>query len=256
MQLPRFRFTIRTMMILVLISAVILTVWGLVRRAVDPLLIDRSGTLPVRWIDRGVIRYIAVVAFGTAVAATPHVIAIILALKTPPRGRTWRRKAVRWLGVAVCLAFGLAILDYPLDGMRLAWLLRDDTGVAFYHQYRIWPGAHITPCLELVTPNGTSRSYPIARNTFYPGWPTMRTDAEQKIVWLIDHPQARVRQGGVWCSIDRTTGTFIGAGRTLPGRREPALRLSTNSRLRGAGCEETKEGVAVGGALQKVENWL
>jgi hypothetical protein len=216
MQLPRFRFTIRTMMILVLISAVILTLWGLVHRAVDPLLKDRAGTLPVRWIDRGMTRYIAVVALVTAVAATPYVIAVILALKTPPRGRTWRRKAVRWLGVAISLACGLAILDYPLDGMRLAWLLRDGTGVAFYHQYRIWPGAHITPCLELVTPTGTSRSYPIARNTFYPWWPTMRTDAEQTIVWIIDYPQARDRRGGVWCSIDRTTGAFIGTGGPFP----------------------------------------
>ncbi len=139
MQLPRLSGWpqyVRTMMILVLISAVILTLCGLVHRAVDPLLKDRAGTLPVRWIDRGMTRYIAVVALGTAVAATPFVIAIVLALKTPPRGRTWRRKAVRWLGVAISLACGLAILDYPLDGLRLAWLLRDGTGVAFYHQYR------------------------------------------------------------------------------------------------------------------------
>jgi hypothetical protein len=217
MQLPRFRFTIRTMMILVLISAVILTLCGLVSRAVDPLLIGLGGPLPVRWINRGVTRYLAVVALGTAVAATPYVIAIILALKTPPRGQTWRRKSVRWLGVAISLACGLAILDYPLDGLRAAWLLRDGTGVNFYHQYRIWPGAQITPCLELVTPTGTSRSYPIARNTsFYPGRPALRTDAEQTIVWIIDHPQAAVLHGGVWCSIDRTTGDFIGAGGPYP----------------------------------------
>ncbi len=210
MQLPRFRFTIRTMMILVLISAVILTVCGLVLRAVNPLLMDR-GLLPVRWNDRGVTLYIAVVAFGTAVAATPFVIAIILALKTPPRGRTGRRKALRWLGAAIALVCGLAILDYPLAGLRVAWLLRDGTGVAFYHQYRIWPGARITPCLELVTPTDTSRSYPIARNTLYQGWPALRTDAEQTIVWIIDHPQATVVHGGVWCSINRTTGAFKGA---------------------------------------------
>jgi hypothetical protein len=216
MQLPRFRFTIRTMMILVLISAVILTLCGLVLRAVNPFLMDRRGTLPVRWNDRGVTLYIAVIALGTAVAATPFVIAIILALKTPPRGRTWRRKAVRWLGVAISLACGLAILDYPLDGLRVAWLLRDGTGVAFYHQFRIWPGAHITPCLELVTPTGRSRPYPIARNTFYRGWPALRTDAEQTIVWLIDHPSARVRRGEVWCSSNRTTGDFVGAGGPFP----------------------------------------
>jgi hypothetical protein len=34
------------MMILVIISAVILAVWNLVPRALDPLLSDRSGTIP------------------------------------------------------------------------------------------------------------------------------------------------------------------------------------------------------------------
>ena len=226
MKLPRFRFTIRTMMILALISAVILTLCGLVSRAVDPLPSDRAGTLPGRWIKGGVIRHFAVVALGTAVAATPFVIAIILALKTPPRGRAWRRKAVRWLGVAISLACGFAILDYPLDGLRLAWLLRDRTGVAFYHQYRIWPGAHITPCLELVTPTGTSRSYPIARKSFYPWWPTMRTDAEQTIVWIIDYPKRGTGAAGV--VFDQSHDRRLHRrGRTLPGRREPDLRLST-----------------------------
>jgi hypothetical protein len=211
-----FRFTIRTLMILVTISAVILTLSNLVRRAVDPLLSDGSGIIPTVWVSRGVTRYIAVVALLTAVVALPFVIAIILALKAPPIGRTRRRKAVRWLGVAIFLACGLAILDYPLDGLRVAWLLRDGTGVAFYHQFRIWPGAHITPCLELVTPTGRSRPYPIARNTFYRGWAALRTDAEQTIVWIIDHPSARVRRGGVWCSINRTTGDFVGAGGPFP----------------------------------------
>jgi hypothetical protein len=204
------------MMILVLISAIILAVWNLVPRAIDPLLGDRWGTVPAVWVSRGVTRYLALVALLTAVAASPFVIAIVLALKAPPRGRTWRREAVRWLGVAISLACGLAILDYPLDGMRVAWLLRDGSGVSFYHQYRIWPGDHVTPCLELVTPIGRSRSYPIARNTRYQGLPEMRTDAEQTIVWFIDAPYARVRHGGVWCSINRTTGEFVGAGGPYP----------------------------------------
>ena len=185
------------------------------------------GTLPGRWINRGVTRYIAVVALGTAVVATPFVIAIILALKTPPRGRTWRRKAVRWLGVAISLACGLAILDYPLDGLRLAWLLRDGTGVAFYHQYRIWPGAHITPCLELVTPTGTSRSYPIARNTFYQGWPdhTDRRRADDCLDYRSPSSEGPARRGVVFDqSHDRRLHR---RGRTLPGRRERDLRLST-----------------------------
>ena len=216
MQLPRFRFRIRTMMILVMVSAVILTVWNLVPRAVDPLLSDRSGTVEAVWVSRGVTRYLALVTLLTGIVALPFAIAIVWALKSPPKDRTWQRQAVRGLGVAISLACGLAILDYPLDGMRFAWLLRDGSGVAFYHQYRIWPGAHVTPCLELVTPNGRSRSYPIARNTLYQEPPDIRTDAEQTIVWFIDRTNARVRHGGVWCSINRTTGDFVGAGGPYP----------------------------------------
>jgi hypothetical protein len=204
------------MMILVVISAVLLSVWNLVPRAVDPLLSDRSGTVPVVWVSGGVTRYYALVTLLTGVVALPFAIAIVLALKSPQRDRTWQRQTVRWLRVAVSLACGLAILAYPLDGMRIAWLLRDGSGVAFYHQYRIWPGAHVTPCLELVTPTGRSRSFPIARNTRYQEFPNMRTDAEQTVVWFIDDPCAIVRHGGVWCSLNRTTGEFVGAGGPYP----------------------------------------
>jgi hypothetical protein len=200
------------MMVLVLISAVILTIWNLVPRAIDPLLSDRRGTVPAVWVSRGVARYLAVVALFTAMVAAPFVVGIVLALKAPAMGRTWRREAVRWLGVATSVACGLAILDYPLHGMRIAWLLQDGSGVCFYHQYRIWPGENVTPCLELVTPSGMSRSYPIARNTRYQELPDLRTNADRSIIWLIDSPYARARHGGVWCSINRTTGVFMGAG--------------------------------------------
>jgi hypothetical protein len=216
MRLPQFGFRIRTMMILVMISAVILTVWNLVPRAVDPLLRDRSGTIPAAWVSRGTTRHIAVVALLTGLAASPFAIAIVLALKSSPKVRTWRRQTVRWLGVALSLACGLAILNFPLDGGRIGTRLRDGSGIAFYHQYRIWPGEHVTPCLELIAPNGRSRSYPIARNIRYQGFPDIRTDAEQTIVWFIDDPRARVRHGGVWCSINRATGDFVGAGGPYP----------------------------------------
>jgi hypothetical protein len=204
------------MMIVVMISAVIMTAWNLVPRAVDPLLSDRSGTVPVAWVSRSAARYYALVTLLTGIVASPFAIAIVLALKSVPRDRTWRRQTARWLGVAASLACGLAILNHPLDGMRCAWLLRDGSGVAFYHQYRIWPGEHVTPCLELITPTGKSRSYPITRNTLIQEWPVVRTDAEQTNVWLIDDPMARVGRGGVWCSINRTTGDLVGAGGPFP----------------------------------------
>src|SRR5262245_52405093 len=125
MQLPRCRFRIRTMMILVIVSAIVLTVWILVPRALDPLLYDRSGTVPARWVRRGVTHYVALVALLTGVVASPFVLAIALAFKSPPVNRSWQRETVRWLGVAISLACGLALLDYPLDGMRQASLLRD-----------------------------------------------------------------------------------------------------------------------------------
>ena len=213
------------MMILVMISAVILTIWNLVPRAVDPLLGDRSGTVPAVWVSRGEARYLAVVALLTGVAASPFVIAIVLALKPPPRERTWQRQTVRWLGVAISLACGLALLDYPLDGMRWACSLRDGSAVAFYHQYRIWPGEHVTPCLELETLTGRSRSYPIARNTRYQELPDIRTDAEQTIVWFIDAPRTSQARRGV--VLDQSHDRRLRRrGRTFPGRCERDLRLS------------------------------
>jgi hypothetical protein len=163
-----------------------------------------------------VTRYYGVIALLTGIVAAPFAIAIILALRLPRSDQTQRRQASRWLGVVVCLACGFWLLNFPLDGMRIAWLLNDGSGVSFYHQYRIWPGAHITPCLELTTPTGKSRSYPIARNTLYQESPIVRTDADQKMLWLIDRSDARVRQGGVWCSIKRETGEFVGAGGPYP----------------------------------------
>jgi hypothetical protein len=204
------------MMILVMISAIVLTFWNLVPRAIDPLLIDRSGTVEANWVGGGVARYFGFMAVLTGLVALPFAIAIALALRSPLSDRTRRRQAMRWVGVAVSLACGLAILSFPLDGMRIAWLLNDGTGVAFYHQYRIWPGAHITPCLELMAPTGRSRSYPIARNALYVEPPALRTDAGQTIVWFIDRPDARIRHGGVWCSINRATGDFIGAEGPYP----------------------------------------
>jgi hypothetical protein len=217
MRPPRVRFTVRAMMVVVAVVAVTLTVATLVPRAVDPLLSDRAGTPSAAWVGRGGTRYVAVLALLTVMATSPFAIAILLALKPPPGDQTRRRKTVRWLGVAIALGCGLAVLDYPLNGMRTAWLLRDGSGVCFYHQYRLWPGEHITPCLELVSPSGRSRSYPIARNTPYPWWgPALRTNAEQTVVWFIDPPDARVRHGGVWCSLDRRTGAFAGAGGPHP----------------------------------------
>jgi hypothetical protein len=99
MQLPRFRFRIRSVLILVIISAVIQTVWNLVPRAVDPLLSD--WTRVGNWVSRGATRYLALVTLLTGIVALPFAIAILWALKSAPTDRTWQREAVRWFGVAI-----------------------------------------------------------------------------------------------------------------------------------------------------------
>ena len=203
-------------MLLVLISAVILTVWELVPRAVDPLLANRYGTLPEVWIRGGAIRHTALVTILTGLVALPFTVAIVLTLRSVPKDRVWHRQALRSLMAALASAVGLAIMHYPLDGMRSAWLLRDRSAIAFYHQYRIWPGEHVSPYLELITPAGESRSYLIARNAHYQADPEMRTDANQAVIWFADAPTARVRYGVVWCSIHRTTGEFISAAGPYP----------------------------------------
>jgi hypothetical protein len=43
----------------------------------------------------------------------------------------------------------------------------------------------------------------------------MRADGNQTIVWLIDAPRATY-QYGVWCSLNRGTGEFAGAGGPYP----------------------------------------
>ena len=211
-----FRPGIRAMMILIAISAVFSAAWVWVPPALDPLLSDRSGTLPMLWIGRGSLRHAAVRGVVAALVAVPFAIAVVLTFGSPPQGRPRRRSAWRWLGVIGSSACCLTILQFPLDGLRVAWLLRDGTVVCFYHQYRIWPGAHVTPCLELTTPAGRARSYPIARNFRYQWDPELRTDADQTLIWLVDGPAPGVRYGGVWCAIDRRSGNFVGAGGPFP----------------------------------------
>jgi hypothetical protein len=90
--------------------------------------------------------------------------------------------------------------------------------VAFYQQYRIWPGERFTPCLEMISPSGKARSYPIARNTKYNAIPEVRTNVDQTVIWFVDNPglSKAYRYGGVWCSLNRVTGEFVGAEGPYP----------------------------------------
>jgi hypothetical protein len=119
---------------------------------------------------------------------------------------------------AASLAIGLAMLHHPLDGMRIARGLGDGSNVCFYHQYRLWPGEHVTPCLETIASDGASRSYPIAHNVLYRAIPDLRTNADQSVVWFVDSTTSRNphRYGGVWCMLDRRTGAFVPSGGPFP----------------------------------------
>ena len=65
-----------------------------------------------------------------------------------------RGMIVRWLLAAGALALGLAVAHFPLDGLRWANQLKDGNYLCYYHQYRLWPGNQVTPCVETITATG------------------------------------------------------------------------------------------------------
>ena len=101
--------------------------------------------------------------------------------------------------------------------------------MAFYHQYRIWPGEHVTPSLELITPSGGPGPTRLPGILYIEEAPDIRTDAEQTIVWFIDRPSARVRHGRCVVLDQSHDRRLLRRGRTLPRRRERDLRLSTTT---------------------------
>jgi hypothetical protein len=209
----RFRFTIRAMMIWVVIVAIALTIGIAVHQTIGPFVEWERSPGPLRAFD-----YVALHVALTAAGASPFVIAVCLGLAPPAKRRAQRRRLARWMVEAFAVAIGLTILNYPIAGKKWARSMRDGSTVAFYHQYRIWPGEHVTPCLMLISPDGQARSYPISRNVRYHALPEMRVDASQTTIWFIDAPRATYHYGHglVWCSLNRITGEFVGAGGPYP----------------------------------------
>jgi hypothetical protein len=203
-----FRFTIRSLMLTVLLAAIISAIGVLMPRGVDPWLGERG-------LSMGAVGYFSLITTMTVVVSLPFVAAVLLGIG--PKGKTRSRCGLimRRLLAVGSLALGLMLAHYPMDGLRSANQLKDGNFLCYYYQYRLWPGDHVTPCLETMTATGKSRSYPIARNTFFLGRPDIRTNADQSVVWLIDEPGAR-NSYGVWCSLNRVTGEFVGHGGKHP----------------------------------------
>jgi hypothetical protein len=208
------RFTIRAMMTWVVVAAIILSVGIAVHQTVEPFLAwERS---PGRI---GPISLIALDVVLTVVMAAPFMVAVALGIGRVPKNRGRYALIARRLAGVLALAIGLAVLRYPVDGTRVTRSLRDGNTVAFYHQYRIWPGAHFTPCLEVISPTGKGRSYPIAANVKYHALPEMRSNGEQTMIWFLDDPRAgpyHYGYAGVWCSLNRATDEFVGARGPYP----------------------------------------
>ena len=209
----RYRFTIRTLMVAVLVAAIISAIGAFMPRPLTMFLGERGIGLPV-W------GYFALVATLSLVVSLPFAAAVVLALtqrKSPGRAGM----IVRWLLAAGALALGLAVAHFPLDGLRWANQLKDGNYLCYYHQYRLWPGNQVTPCVETITATGKddswkSHSYPICKDILLRGQPEWRTNADQSIVWMIDSPNSWVKHGGVWCSLNRVTGEFVGWGGKHP----------------------------------------
>jgi hypothetical protein len=200
-------------MIGVLIAAVVLSIGIAVRETVGQFLRWECSPARLRPSALAVLQ-----AALTVVASAPFVIAVGFGLGSTARNPVRHRRIARRLTAALALVIGLAVLRYPVDGMRVARALNDGSTVAFYHQYRIWPGDHFTPCFEVVSPTGKSRSYAIANNTRYRALPEMRADGDQSVIWFVDGPRAVFSYGyaGVWCSFNRLTGEFVAAGGPYP----------------------------------------
>jgi hypothetical protein len=209
----RFRFTIRSMMIWVVIAAIFLTIGVALQHTVDVFFLMERG--PGKF---GPVAHIVLLIVLTGVVALPFAVAVILGLGPASKNRVQHRLIARRLTAALALVIGLTVLHYPVDGLRLAQQLKDGNYVAFYQQYRIWPGERFTPCLEMISPSGKARSYPIARNTKYNAIPEVRTNVDQTVIWFVDNPglSKAYRYGGVWCSLNRVTGEFVGAEGPYP----------------------------------------
>jgi hypothetical protein len=211
MRLPRVQFTVRRLMIAVAIVALVSAIAIEVPPTVNPLMWDRG-------IRLGMGAYSVVVILMTSVVAIPLIAAVALALSTISRMKIEGRLPIRRsLAATALFGFGLAVIlrPLPLDGMRQGHQLNSGTWVAYYHQFRLWPGKHITPCLDLIDRDGKGQIHPINVGTYIPNV-DIRTNSDRTMVWVVEIPRPMARSRGVLCSLNLITGEFISTPGPFP----------------------------------------
>jgi hypothetical protein len=218
MRMHHPRFTLLETMAIVVPIALMLT---FLKSTNDPLwfyLADR-GRLPGPAI-------FALLVFLVAVIATaPFFMAVRTMLRAKTGGGGERRRTIRSAIVAIAwIVVGVGLANWPWDGMRLAWRLKDGSYVMFYHQFRVWPGREVTPCLELASPTGkTLRIYAIADKISHLSSPDLRMNGDQTEIWLVEGNAKQKRPDHVFCSLNRQTGRFVRLGGTHP----PGISVTT-----------------------------
>ena len=211
MRWPRVRITIGRMMIAVAIVALVTAIVLAIPPTIDPLLRERGLRL-------GVVTYPVVFILLTCAVAVPVITGLALAFDAVSRARAGGRPPLRRLLLGIVLfvwGMSIAFRPLPLDGLRQAGRLDAETFVAFYHQYRLWPGRHVTPCLEIISRDGDRTTYPLnlARSCFNVNY---RTNADRTMIWAVEVARPPAHSGEVLCSLDLARGEFISAPGPFP----------------------------------------
>lgn len=195
----------------VILIALMLTFLKSANNAIRFLFMDR-GWFP----GPAVITLLAVVV--AAIATLPFLMAGRAILRAMQREDGERKRKIRPIIAATAwIVLGVGLAHWPWVGGMFANVLSDGTYVIFYHQFRIWPGREVTPCLELRSPAGkTLRIYAIADNIAYLSIPELRTNRDQTEIWLVEGNAHQKRPDRVFCSFNRETGRFVGLGGTHP----------------------------------------
>jgi hypothetical protein len=205
------RFTISTAMVSVVVIALMLTFLKSTNHIIRFIFIDRG------WFPGSAITAFLVVVVA-AIATFPFMMAGRAILRAIQReGDERKRKIHPVIAATAWIVLGAGLAQWPWVGGMSANILRDGSYVIFYHQFRIWPGREVTPCLELRSPAGkTLRNYTITDNISYLSIPEVRTSRDQTEIWLVEGNALQKRPDHVLCSLNRETGRFVGPSGTHP----------------------------------------
>jgi hypothetical protein len=204
MRLPRARFTLRRMMAVVALVALVFAFALDIYPSVGQFVRQESSIRPK---DYAYV-HIPLVAFVTAALVLPLLGAVTLVSKPATHGRASRTHSRRLIAATAIAAVSAGIALRPVDGLKFTQRLRNGTRVSYLYQYSLWPGRHTEFCLEVNDTYGRRRHL-ISRNDRYFA-PTFFTSADQSVLWLVDKSYPGHRGDGVLCSLNLVTGRFVG----------------------------------------------